>query len=261
MARDGCRGGLWPPVRSGATVPSVILRVASLCHSERSEESVTPVFVRDRDTPSVTFGDSSLKEGAKDERYGFFGLRPQNDVDRECGFPLCVGRDDPARQQVPYGNGGRPQAAPTKMARDGCRGGLWPPVRSGATVPSVILRVASLCHSERSEESVTPVFVRDRDTPSVTFGDSSLKEGAKDERYGFFGLRPQNDVDRECGSPLCVGRDDPARQQVSYGNGGRPQAAPTWMARDGCRGGLWPPAAMWAAFAAQRKKRRGDTSY
>ena len=25
---------------------------------------------------------------------------------------LCVGRDDPARQEAPYGNGGRPQAAP-----------------------------------------------------------------------------------------------------------------------------------------------------
>ena len=91
--------------------------------------------------------------------------------------------------------GGRPQAAPTKTEKRSGRGGLWPPVWSGATVPSVILRVASLCHSERSEESVPPVLVRDRDTPSVTFGDSSLKEGAKDENYGFFGLRPQNDGD------------------------------------------------------------------
>ena len=153
---------------------------------------------------------------------------------------FCVGRDDPARQQVPYGNGGRPQAAPTKMARDGCRGGLWPPVRSGATVPSVILRVASLCHSERSEESVSPVFVRDRDTPSVTFGDSSLREGAKDEGYGFFGLRPQNDG---VGAWFFFvwGANDPARQQVPYGNGGRPQAAPTPPLRRLCRGGLWPP--------------------
>ena len=44
-----------------------------------------------------------------------------------------------------------------------------------------------------SEESVTPVFVRDRNTPSVTFGDSSLREGAKDEGCGFDRLRPQND--------------------------------------------------------------------
>ena len=57
------RGGLWPPAQSGMAF--------SLCHSERSEESVSPVFVRDRDTPSVTFGDSSLREGAKDESYGF----------------------------------------------------------------------------------------------------------------------------------------------------------------------------------------------
>ena len=45
-------------VRDPAAHPSVILR-------PKAEESVTPVFVRNRNTPSVTFGDSSLGEGAK----------------------------------------------------------------------------------------------------------------------------------------------------------------------------------------------------
>ena len=70
------------PVRGPAAHPSVILR-------PKAEESVTPVFVRNRNTPSVTFGDSSLREGAKDEGYGFFGLRPQND--EGCGLRMTRG--------------------------------------------------------------------------------------------------------------------------------------------------------------------------
>ena len=46
------------PVRDPAAPPPVILR-------PKAEESITPVFVRNRNTPSVTFGDSSLGEGAK----------------------------------------------------------------------------------------------------------------------------------------------------------------------------------------------------
>ena len=42
--------------------------------------------MHDRGTPSVTFGDSSLKEGAKDEGRGFFGLWPQNDRVRTWFF-------------------------------------------------------------------------------------------------------------------------------------------------------------------------------
>ena len=44
---------------------------------------------------------------------------------------------------------------------------------------------ADFARTKRSEESVIPVLLRNRDTPSVTFGDSSLREGAKDESYGF----------------------------------------------------------------------------
>ena len=44
-----------------------------------------------------------------------------------------------------------------------------------------------------SKESASPVLLRNRDTPSVTFGDSSLGEESKDEGCGFDRLRPQND--------------------------------------------------------------------
>ena len=97
----------------------------------------------------------------------------------------------PPRQRAPYGNGGRPQAAPTRPL---CR--LYGrPLAARPVGHRVSLRHSErpFCHSERSEESVTPVFVRDRNTPSVTFGDSSLGEGAKDEGCGFDRLRPQND--------------------------------------------------------------------
>ena len=44
---------------------------------------------------------------------------------------------------------------------------------------------ADFARTKRSEESVISVLLRNRDTPSVTFGDSSLREGAKDESCGF----------------------------------------------------------------------------
>ena len=65
-----------------------------------SEESVFSVLLRDRDTPSAACGGSSLGEGAKDERYGFFGLRPQNDGGGSVVL-LRVGRDDSARLLAP----------------------------------------------------------------------------------------------------------------------------------------------------------------
>ena len=95
--------------------------------------------------------------------------------------------------------GGRRPPLPAPCAV--CMGGLWPPARSGTAFP-LCHSERPFCHSERSEESVTPVFVRDRNTPSVTFGDSSLGEGAKDEGCGFDRLWPQNDVGEGRGSSL-----------------------------------------------------------
>ena len=95
------------------------------CHSERSEESVAPVFVRDRNTPSVTFGDSSLGEGAKDEGCGFDRLRPQND-------------------------GGERSVQNPFLFPAGKRNGFWNPKKKG------LLRIGALCGIWRRLASLRP---------------------------------------------------------------------------------------------------------
>ena len=86
--RFGVAGGRRPPLRMrrkdgvGAAFGRPARRRVSLCHSERSEESVSPVLLRNW--------------RAKRREYGFFGLRPQNDGER-CVALFCVGRDDSAR--------------------------------------------------------------------------------------------------------------------------------------------------------------------
>ena len=216
-----------PPRRSEG--PPRPARRPSFRHSERSEESVSPVLLGNRDAPSVTFGDSSLGEGAKDGGYGFDRLTASEW--RKGGVVLlCVGRDDSARQEVPYRTAGgqRPPLPqcfsvfvgaacgrpPTQLPLDGGLFGfaglrgvkkgkrtlqIWGPhgrrnafrgerTSKGAERVFAVRRKqseADFARTKRSEESVSPVLLANRGAPSVTFGDSSLGEGAKGGGYGF----------------------------------------------------------------------------
>ena len=89
--------------------------------------------------------------GAKDGGDGFFGLWPQNDgIGRRC-----------------HGAPGR-RAPHKKRFRIGAAGGRRPPLRMrrkdgvGAAFGRPARHRVSLCHSERSEESVSPVLYTTR---------------------------------------------------------------------------------------------------
>ena len=141
--------------------------------------------MRDRDTPSVTFGDSSLKEGAKDEGCGFFGLWPQNDRVRTWFFfvwgattrraiilrhserPLFVILSDSEESVTPVFYTTRAQQSGSCCER----------TSKGAERVFAVRRKqseADFARTKRSEESASPsLCVTGRE---------------RDEGYGFFGL-------------------------------------------------------------------------
>ena len=130
--------------------------------------------------------------------------------------------------------------------------------RPGAAFP--------LCHSERplfvilsrSEESVTPVFVRDRVTPSAACGGSSLREGAQGREIRIlrpYGLR-MTGMGRS--ASLCGARRRPRKvrtvtsSQVSHLSPrpcGQVSFAPLFVLSPQGWSALWGPLG-WRAFLA-----------